>query len=100
RRKRLPPQLTRMTKTYSARIGWLVLLLVVVAIVPLVCGGVLLPGSLKRGIVLLAVGGFNLAFFFVLALPVTYTVSATELEIRSGVMRSRIPLQDIASIAP
>ena len=88
-----------MTQTYASRIDpWLAVLIVAMTLVPLAFGAALLSEHFKRGVVLLAVGGFNLGFFLLLVVPAAYTLTATELEIRSGVMRTQIPLATIVTI--
>ena len=91
----------RMSKKYAAVTNpWLIVLMLAMTALPIVAGFVLISDNLKHGGVLLGVGVFNLALFLLLLLPCVYTLTEEFLEIRTGVLRTAIPLETIKHADP
>ena len=88
---------------HSKKDTWLVMLVV--------CAGIVLVGTaidrfISKGIhdpatiILLLTSSFYIAVLSLLAFPVSYEITTSDLMIRSGVTRTRIPLDSIDKVYP
>jgi hypothetical protein len=86
---------------YPSRIDWWIP--VVLTIPPLLDLGIgifLLSISKQLGLVVIAVGVVIGALITALVFPCRYTVTDTEVLIRCGLIRQRIPIRDIVGVSP
>ncbi len=87
---------------YPSKIdGWLVPVLCVPPVATVaVCVAAALAGSITNLLVGVAVAVFVAGLYFGLIVPVRYGLDDTQLIVRSGVCRQRIPLADISEVYP
>ena len=88
---------------YSKKDAWLVLVIWVAVLLPLVLGiyNIAVPGgSPQAGGYLLFIGTLTAASVLLLAYPVYYKITSSHLIVRSGVLRTEIPLSSIEEVRP
>ena len=86
---------------YSKIDAWLVLVIWVAVLLPLVLGSynIAVPGgSPQAGGYLLFIGALTAASVLLLAYPVYYKITSSHLIVRSGVLRTEIPLSSIEEV--
>lgn len=93
----VPPRENRRSVYGTEYDAWVVILLVATLLVVL---GFLIYALLRGNILIAALFGLFLFIVVGLTIPINYTITATELVVRSGLIVRRIPLEGIERIYP
>ncbi len=90
-----------MKKTYPSAIDWWIAITLIGTPAACIIGGaILLSASAIDGLIIIGTGLFVAGITALLAYPCTYTLTATSLTIRAGLMNEEIPLTKIEGAEP
>ncbi len=88
------------SKVYPARVDWWLWLILIGSTVGLILWGVFMwQSNLSGALILIGVGVFDSILFGVLMFPCYYAIEEPNILIRSGVLRFRVPIDGIESLA-
>jgi len=86
---------------YPAKVdSWLWLLLIGASLGLIASGGWIWTANRSEAIILIGAGVFDTILFALLLFPCHYTIGESEVIIRSGILRYRVPIGQVRSVTP